>query len=113
MVDPEVTAAAADAAVAAVCYETSCPREIFDGEEDLLTNGLLSSNVHSEPERVDQVGDVEMKESTTADSEPQEALPVQNDIPLTLRLRAAIGTALGAAAARAKLLADQEDRDKI
>jgi len=30
---------------------------------------------------------------------------------LTLRIRAAIGTALGATAARAKLLADQEDRE--
>lgn len=36
---------------------------------------------------------------------------VKDDIPLTLRIRAAIGTALGATAARAKLLADQEDRE--
>ena len=36
---------------------------------------------------------------------------VQNDIPLTLRLRTAIATALGAAAAHAKLLADEEDRE--
>jgi hypothetical protein len=35
----------------------------------------------------------------------------KNDIPLTLRVRAAIGTALGATAARAKLLADQEERE--
>ena len=35
----------------------------------------------------------------------------KDDIPLTLRVRAAVATALGAAAARAKLLADQEDRE--
>lgn len=41
----------------------------------------------------------------------QEISPPQSDIPLTLRLRAAIATALGAAAAHAKLLADQEDQE--
>lgn len=35
----------------------------------------------------------------------------KDDIPLSLRIRAATATALGAAAARAKLLADQEDRE--
>lgn len=33
------------------------------------------------------------------------------EVPLTLRIRAAIATALGAAAAHAKLLADQEERE--
>lgn len=37
--------------------------------------------------------------------------PKNDDIPLTLRIRAGIATALGAAAARAKLLADQEERE--
>lgn len=35
----------------------------------------------------------------------------KDDIPLILRIRAAIATALGAAAAHAKLLADQEERE--
>lgn len=35
----------------------------------------------------------------------------KDDIPLTLRIRTAVATALGAAAARAKLLADQEERE--
>lgn len=35
----------------------------------------------------------------------------KGDIPLILRVRAAIATALGAAAARSKLLADQEERE--
>lgn len=41
----------------------------------------------------------------------QEASSEKNDIPLTLRIRAAVATALGTAAAHAKLLADQEDRE--
>lgn len=36
---------------------------------------------------------------------------VKNLIPLNLRTRAATATALGAAAAKAKLLADQEERE--
>lgn len=44
-------------------------------------------------------------------SETQETYTGQNDIPLTLRLRTAVATALGAAAAHAKLLADKEDRE--
>lgn len=36
---------------------------------------------------------------------------VKNAIPLTFQMRAATATALGGAAARAKLLADQEDRE--
>jgi SWI/SNF related-matrix-associated actin-dependent regulator of chromatin subfamily C len=35
----------------------------------------------------------------------------RDDIPLTVRIRASVGTALGAAAAHSKLLADQEDRE--
>lgn len=38
-------------------------------------------------------------------------LAESQEIPLTLRMRAASATALGAAAARAKLLADREDRE--
>lgn len=34
MVDPHITAAAADAAITALCDENMCPREIFDVEED-------------------------------------------------------------------------------
>ena len=36
---------------------------------------------------------------------------VRDSIPLALRMRAAVGTALGAAAAHARLLADQEERE--
>ncbi|TKY75136.1 SWI/SNF complex subunit SWI3A [Spatholobus suberectus] len=87
VVDPHITAAAADAAVSALCDENLCPREIFDVEED---EGL------------------EMERSSL--SEIDYRCP-KDGIPLTLRVRAATATALGAAAAGAKLLADQEDRE--
>lgn len=44
-------------------------------------------------------------------TENQERSPQKNEMPITLRIRAATATALGAAAANAKLLADQEDRE--
>lgn len=34
MVDPHITAAAADAAISALCDENLLPRDIFDAEED-------------------------------------------------------------------------------
>ncbi|CAK7336763.1 unnamed protein product [Dovyalis caffra] len=110
MVGPDITAAAAEAAVAALCDETACPREIFDGEEDFPTKGFSSPSFHSKSERVDEVDDSEMKRTPTL-SGTEETPAWQNDIPLSLRLRAAVATALGAAAAHAKLLADQEDRE--
>ncbi|XP_021690141.1 SWI/SNF complex subunit SWI3A isoform X1 [Hevea brasiliensis] len=112
---PDIAAAAAEAAFAALCDQTSCPREIFDGKDDFPTNGLWSPIVHSKPERAHQVEDSEIKERSTQSassfSETQETSPGQNNIPLTLRLRTAIATALGAAAAHAKLLADKEDQE--
>ncbi|KAG8638637.1 hypothetical protein MANES_14G048701v8 [Manihot esculenta] len=107
---PDIEAVAAEAAVAALCDETSCPREIFDGKCDFPTNGSWSPTVHSEPERVHQVEDSEVKERFIQ-LETQETSPRLKDIPLTLRLRTAIVTALGAAAVHARLLADMEDQE--
>ncbi|KAH8486665.1 hypothetical protein H0E87_025610 [Populus deltoides] len=110
MVGPDITAAAAEAAVAALCDETACPREIFDGEEDFPSNGFSSPSFHSKSKRVDEVDASEVKQ-IPAQSGTEEASAWQNDIPLSLRFRAAVATTLGAAAAHAKLLADQEDRE--
>lgn len=52
MVGPDITAAAAEAAVAALCDETACPREIFDGEEDFPSNGFSSPSFHSKSKRL-------------------------------------------------------------
>ncbi|KAJ0110442.1 hypothetical protein Patl1_01264 [Pistacia atlantica] len=90
---PHITAAAAEAAITALCDESSCPREIFDDNEEAY-----------------QVGALETKE-TSSQSGSQETSTENNDIPLTLRIRAATATALGVAASNAKLLADQEDKE--
>ncbi|KAF5732232.1 SWI/SNF complex subunit SWI3A isoform X2 [Tripterygium wilfordii] len=109
MVSSQVTAAAAEAAVTTLCEESSFPREIFDGEEYNATNGLQSPTLHYEQASAHQVDGSEMKhEHTLSENEDTSA---KNDIPLTLQLRAATATTLGAAAAHAKLLADQEHRE--
>ncbi|KAK9278317.1 hypothetical protein L1049_027882 [Liquidambar formosana] len=110
MVSPHIAAAAAEAAVTALCGGNQCPREIFDGEEDDVTNEVGPSSLNFEAERMLQVEDSGMKERPIL-SETQETSPEKNVIPLTLQYRAAIATALGAAAAHAKLLADQEERE--
>ncbi|XVF11491.1 hypothetical protein REPUB_Repub08aG0031900 [Reevesia pubescens] len=46
MVGPHITAAAAEAAVAVLSDEVSCPREIFYGDGIDVTNGLLSPSVY-------------------------------------------------------------------
>ncbi|KAI4343581.1 hypothetical protein L6164_010915 [Bauhinia variegata] len=109
VVDPHITAAAADAAVMALCEENLCPREIFDAEEDNYSNDSFFSNLNGYSARALESEGSEVERSSQ--SEMRDRSPKKDDIPSTLRIRAAIATALGAAAARAKLLADQEDRE--
>ncbi|XP_056862590.1 SWI/SNF complex subunit SWI3A isoform X2 [Raphanus sativus] len=92
-VGPSVTAAAAKAAIAALCDEASCPKDIFETTGD--------SAVY----RAD--GD----KDTSDMEEQQEDKGTQEDLPVGLRMRASVATALGAAAAHAKILADQEERE--
>ncbi|XP_057479853.1 SWI/SNF complex subunit SWI3A-like [Actinidia eriantha] len=109
MVDPHVAASAAEAAVTALCDECQCPREIFDGDAN-EGEELGSSPQNNKKERSLQVDGSEVEERPTK-LESQGTSSEKNAIPLTFRMRAATATALGAAAARAKLLADQEDRE--
>ncbi|GFZ03915.1 SWITCH/sucrose nonfermenting 3A [Actinidia rufa] len=102
MVGPHITASAAEAAVTALCDECQCPREIFDGDAN-EGEELGSSPQNNKKER-------EIEERPT-ELESQGTSSEKNAIPLTFRIRAATATALGAASARAKLLADQEDRE--
>lgn len=111
MVGPHIAAAAAEAAVTSLCDEYFYPREIFDGDvNDYVTDGLQTPIADSETKRVVEAEDLEMKEGPTQ-SENQDSFSTKDDIPATLRIRTAVATALGAAAARAKLLADQEERE--
>lgn len=52
MVGPDIRAAATEAAVAALCEETSCPREVFDGEEDFPASGFSSPSIHPKLKRL-------------------------------------------------------------
>ena len=51
MVRADITAAAAQAAFAALCDEASCPRESFDNEEDFVSR-LWPQSGQSESERL-------------------------------------------------------------
>ncbi|CAM8912625.1 unnamed protein product [Rhodiola kirilowii] len=110
MVSPHITAAAAEAAVAALCDENPDLKEVFDtDEEDYMISGSGEATQTHKRTRL-EVEDSEMKDSqfvsTTCKTSHESSV-----IPIALRYRAATATALGAAAARAKLLADQEDRE--
>lgn len=52
MVGPHITSAAAEAAVNALCEETSCSREIFNADDDSIPNGLWSPTKNCETERL-------------------------------------------------------------
>ncbi|KVI06146.1 SWI/SNF complex subunit SWI3A isoform X1 [Cynara cardunculus var. scolymus] len=101
VVGPHVAASAAEAAITALCDENQIPKEIFDREEN--GNELRLSTQTTESDRIGQGNDSEM------DARPNES--EKSIIPLPLRMRATTATALGAAAAHAKLLAIQEDRE--
>lgn len=52
MVDPQVTAAAAEAAVTALCDENSFPIEIFEVEVDDISDGLSRPATSHDSERL-------------------------------------------------------------
>ncbi|XP_011073099.1 SWI/SNF complex subunit SWI3A [Sesamum indicum] len=108
MLGPHVTASAADAAVTALCYENQCSREIFDDDDNYVDS--KASPETSDQRRVAEV-DNSVEEEEPNQSEIQGISCVKSIIPQNLRTRAATATALGAAAANAKLLADQEERE--
>ncbi|KAA8542089.1 hypothetical protein F0562_023241 [Nyssa sinensis] len=109
MVGPRIMASAADAAVTALCEENQCTREIFDVNFN-VGDKLESLPQNIEKERVLEVEDPEMEERPIQ-LETEEISSENNTIPLTFQMRTATATALGAAAAHAKLLADQEVRE--
>ncbi|XP_047314638.1 SWI/SNF complex subunit SWI3A isoform X2 [Impatiens glandulifera] len=104
LVGPHITASAASAAITALCHEIQCPNEIFDGDDS--DNHVLGSSLE------DMLDREHRDEGTEAGGGPETHSTQEKDtIPYTLRIRAATATALGAAAAHAKLLADQEERE--
>ncbi|KAL2907178.1 SWI/SNF complex subunit SWI3A [Bienertia sinuspersici] len=110
MVVPPVTAAAANAAVSVLCDGNPLLREIFYSDDHVTIDEQKSSNLDIEMERASQSEDTEMKDMFHP-SEIDKVLQKEDSIPLALRMRAAVATALGAAAAHAKLRADKEERE--
>ncbi|CAN6276033.1 unnamed protein product [Urochloa humidicola] len=103
---PDVVASAADAAIKALGNENPQARKAFRlSEREFKTMAFTSNHV----EQIDcKVGnkDVEMHDQTGSDKK-QEKKFVAN----AYQVRAAVATAIGVAAARAKMLADQEERE--
>ncbi|KAF6137925.1 hypothetical protein GIB67_041798 [Kingdonia uniflora] len=108
-VSPHIAAAAAEASITTLCDENQYARLIFDGEKDNVTNVFESNTSDNEPTRLND--DAMETEETHLQSENQDGFLKMKSKTATLRIRAAVATALGAAAARAKLLADQEERE--
>lgn len=117
VVGPCVAAAAADAAVAALCQEDPSASHILNSLETKPVNHKLdstSSGLDLERTRKESELDESKKEpggnyQDTKDIDS--CLSAKKLPPSILQIRAAIGTALGAAAAHAKLIADQEERE--
>ncbi|KAL9239373.1 hypothetical protein vseg_013704 [Gypsophila vaccaria] len=110
MVGPQITAAAANAAVTVLSDGNPLVRDIFYVDDHSSANEQRSNNLHSEMERVLASEDTEMKDATHS-SDVDEIFSVRESIPLALQTRAAVGTALGAAAAHARVLADGEEKE--
>ncbi|KAF8006725.1 hypothetical protein BT93_K0897 [Corymbia citriodora subsp. variegata] len=107
LVGPNITSAATESAVSAICNETFCPREIFYGSNGHISNGSSVPMMNHLGRDIEN-GDTEMKDEVPP-ADAQGPLPSKSHMPL--QVRAATATALGVASARAKLLADQEDRE--
>ncbi|XP_030451623.2 SWI/SNF complex subunit SWI3A isoform X2 [Syzygium oleosum] len=107
LVGPDITSAATESAVSAICNETFCPREIFYGSMGHISNGSSVPAMNHLGRDIEN-GDAEMNDEVPL-ADAQGPLPTRSHMPL--QVRAATATALGVVAARAKLLADQEDRE--
>ncbi|XP_026385410.1 SWI/SNF complex subunit SWI3A-like isoform X3 [Papaver somniferum] len=112
-----IGAAAAEAAIAAICDENPYARVMFEGQAEADT---LYPILRHEDEGAPVVEDLKTGEGVPivedmktgekpSELETQEA--TSDHVPIKLRIRAAMATALGTAAAHSKRLADQEDRE--
>ncbi|KAJ3675300.1 hypothetical protein LUZ60_004342 [Juncus effusus] len=108
---PGVASAAAEAAIAELCNESEHARDVFDfnnfeGENEKF----VSSNQDSSLSNIDANMEVETGQETIK----QEATGINKEEDfksMVYKIRAGVATAIGASAARAKLLADHEERE--
>jgi SWI/SNF related-matrix-associated actin-dependent regulator of chromatin subfamily C len=117
MVGPRVAAAAAESAVAALCQEDPSASHILNSLETKPMNHKLDSTLSGldlESTRKECELEESKKEPGGNDQDTKDIdsyFSAKKLPPSNLQIRAAIGTALGAAAAHAKLIADQEERE--
>ncbi|KAK9108538.1 hypothetical protein Syun_024549 [Stephania yunnanensis] len=110
-VSPNIAAAAAEAALTALRDDIQFGmEEVFMGEMHNDTALLECYSSNDEPGRDANVVEFETGEQNAL-SETSEDKPAKPSVSLAFQIRAAAATALGAAAAHAKILADQEERE--
>ncbi|KAJ1696647.1 hypothetical protein LUZ63_005159 [Rhynchospora breviuscula] len=105
---PHITAAAADAAIIELCNESDHAKVVFDKSKfDAETKSNLSNQ--EPPSDLGAEGEqptILLQETETPCNESEEKFTTTE-----YRIRASVATAIGATAARAKLLADHEERE--
>lgn len=128
MVGPRVAAAAAQAAVAALAEEDPIASQILAsnnhnsqaGHKDLLPNTALQAtskenvkteHVEKEDAPVGKGVPEQMQLAKEVETENGNVVPSKDLAPSVTQVRAGIATAISAAAANAKLLGDQEERE--
>lgn len=102
---PDVVAAAADAAIKALGNENPQSRKAFRLSEREFTTKAFASNHVQQIDRKVCDKDGEMHGQTGSEKKHEKF------IANAYQVRAAVATAIGVAAARAKMLADQEERE--
>ncbi|TVU15567.1 hypothetical protein EJB05_39095 [Eragrostis curvula] len=101
---PDVLAAAADAAIKALGNENPQARKAFRLSEKEYKNKALSSN---HVQKIDyKIDDQDVQGQSVTDKKQDKKF-----IATAYQVRATVATAIGVAAARAKMLADQEERE--
>ncbi|KAG2572871.1 hypothetical protein PVAP13_7KG205900 [Panicum virgatum] len=103
---PDVVAAAADAAIKALGDENPQARKAFRlSEREFKTKAFASNHVQQIDRKVGNK-DVEMHGQTGSDKQQEKKF-----VASAYQVRASVATAIGVAAACAKMLADQEERE--
>eukprot|EP00252_Welwitschia_mirabilis_P006846 TRINITY_DN17754_c1_g1_i1.p1 TRINITY_DN17754_c1_g1~~TRINITY_DN17754_c1_g1_i1.p1 ORF type:complete len:585 (+),score=154.84 TRINITY_DN17754_c1_g1_i1:207-1961(+) len=116
IVGPHIIAAATEAAIAALSQEEPSASWIFSCEDSKLVNfqsdGKGSENDSNRKRKEPEPPEIEKTKEKVLDGKEGELHPNKKRSAIPhVQMRAAIAVAFGAAAAHAKLLADQEERE--
>ncbi|KAL8161394.1 hypothetical protein V2J09_012883 [Rumex salicifolius] len=125
MVGPKVKAAAVNGAVSALCNGNPLLQHMFLAEDDIISadDGIVDlQKKHNTGPSVDPLLSIDHLQNeikvcygtlvyVSVYAGGGEKSSAEEAIPLPLRMRAAVATSLGTAAARARLMANQEERE--